>query len=512
MKRRYNFYVALCMLCISFMLAGCHSEEEKPQATPVPTDAVQEVTDIPEGSGDKTADTERDAAGTDGSKTAPEEAGSEKDGSDAALEKDDSEKDGSDAALEKDGSEKDGSGEPASEDRTQPAMDDEALERYAQMSGMSMEQIKAMMNQTASMSDEDMAKMAELYGGNSAEPVILGELALPASSTVLSKELALQALSLCGGHTKAASAKLFTDNGFEIVLQRNFEKAYSDESHTCAYTIAQKTVNYGGKDRPLIAVAIRGTSGAEWYSNFDYSDSRTDDTVYADNFLFAAQSISVDLVSTLIANPDALILVCGHSRGAAAANLLGMLLNESKGKENVFCYTFATPNTYRGAEEKTDCDNIFNYINPGDVVPYLPLAGLGYRRIGTDIMLPGNPEDSERISASMDILCQIAPTISQYYGERHSLVGAGLSDDGMTAYEVMLAFASQLTGMTTAQNNNMTMNDIMAIMQENPGSAESDFVPVFEVLKRISFTDGGDGMTILAQHMPNTYKKLIEIA
>lgn len=502
MKRKHvQYYIAAMICCMTIILAGCHSgDEEKPQATPVPTAAGQtaEVTEAPKTEG-KLPDGTASEEVIPENENKPTEPVKEPEKQENADEKE--------PVISPDPTEAPKMPETSGE---QFALDDEALEKYAQMSGMSVEQIKAMMNQTAGMSDEDMAKMAELYGGNTGEPVIIGEPALPEASTILSKELALQALTLCGGHTKAASAQLFTDNGFEVVLQRNYEKAYSDESHTCAYTVAKKNVSYGGAERPLIVVAIRGTSGAEWYSNFDYSDSRTDDTVYADNFLFAAQSISVDLISTLIANPDALVLVCGHSRGAAAANLLGMLLNESRGKENVFCYTFATPNTYRGADEKADCDNIFNYINPSDVVPYLPLAGLGYRRIGTDIMLPGKPEDVERIAASMDVLYQVAPSISQYYGERHSLTGAGLSDDGMTAYEVMLAFASQLTGMTTAKNNNITMKEITEIMQKDPGSAESDFVPVFEVLQRISFTDG-DGMTILAQHMPNTYKTLIEL-
>ena len=379
------------------------------------------------------------------------------------------------------------------------------MEQLSEMSGMPVDQLKAMLGEDGS----NISQFAAMYSSNG--PVEVGELELPENTAEFSYTLAQQALTLCTGHQEKAQAQLLEMNGFEIVSQKNYNKEYNDDSHTCAYTVGKKTVEYRGQERPLLIVAIRGTNGAEWFSNFDYSESQDDDTtVYADNFLACAQAISVELVPVFMGNPGALVLICGHSRGAAAAALLGMLLNETKGSENVFCYTYATPNNYRGSEEKNNCENIFNIINPCDVVPMVPLSGLGYRRIGKDIILYGEPKEIDRISTSMNTLYMSAPSIKQYYEERHSLTNQGLSEDGMTAYEIMLALASTMTGVRTDKNGGLNLKDLQDMMAKTPTSAMSDFAPLFEVLGR-AFSSGDGGMTIFSQHMPAVYGKLMEI-
>lgn len=379
------------------------------------------------------------------------------------------------------------------------------MEQLSEMSGMPVDQLKAMLGEDGS----NISQFAAMYSSNG--PVEVGELELPENTAEFSYTLAQQALTLCTGHQEKAQAQLLEMNGFEIVSQKNYNKEYNDDSHTCAYTVGKKTVEYRGQERPLLIVAIRGTNGAEWFSNFDYSASQDDDTtVYADNFLACAQAISVELVPVFMENPGALVLICGHSRGAAAAALLGMLLNETKGSENVFCYTYATPNNYRGSEEKNNCENIFNIINPCDVVPMVPLSGLGYRRIGKDIILYGEPKEIDRISTSMNTLYMSAPSIKQYYEERHSLTNQGLSEDGMTAYEIMLALASTMTGVRTDKNGGLNLKDLQDMMAKTPTSAMSDFAPLFEVLGR-AFSSGDGGMTVFSQHMPAVYGKLMEI-
>ena len=379
------------------------------------------------------------------------------------------------------------------------------MEQLSEMSGMPVDQLKAMLGEDGS----NISQFAAMYSSNG--PVEVGELELPENTAEFSYTLAQQALTLCTGHQEKAQAQLLEMNGFEIVSQKNYNKEYNDDSHTCAYTVGKKTVEYRGQERPLLIVAIRGTNGAEWFSNFDYSASQDDDTtVYADNFLACAQAISVELVPVFMENPGALVLICGHSRGAAAAALLGMLLNETKGSENVFCYTYATPNNYRGSEEKNNCENIFNIINPCDVVPMVPLSGLGYRRIGKDIILYGEPKEINRISTSMNTLYMSAPSIKQYYEERHSLTNQGLSEDGMTAYEIMLALASTMTGVRTDKNGGLNLKDLQDMMAKTPTSAMSDFAPLFEVLGR-AFSSGDGGMPVFSQHMPAVYGKLMEI-
>lgn len=85
------------------------------------------------------------------------------------------------------------------------------------------------------------------------------------------------------------------------------------------------------------------------------------------------ESLNGYLTTNGIGNP--IILVTGHSLGAAIANLVAAELNETEGAEDVFSYTFATPNTVNAAdsEEPTHYTNIFNILNNNDLVPHFPM-------------------------------------------------------------------------------------------------------------------------------------------
>ncbi len=72
---------------------------------------------------------------------------------------------------------------------------------------------------------------------------------------------------------------------------------------------------------------------------------------------------------------DPIILITGHSLGAAIANLTANYLTQELGADNVYAYTFATPNTVNKAngEEPIKHDNIFNILNNNDAVPHFPM-------------------------------------------------------------------------------------------------------------------------------------------
>ena len=338
---------------------------------------------------------------------------------------------------------------------------------------------------------------------NSDLKIPLSYLMLPKSSAEFSLTLAQQALALCSGHTKDATSALLQKAGFKTLLQANFDKSDDDPSHNCAYTIGKKQVIYGGKSRTLLLVAIRGTNAGEWYSNFDFSPSHSDETTFAENFLFAAQDVFLGMQEILKGEDDPLVLVCGHSRGAACANLLGVLLNATCDPANVFVYTYATPATVHGGDLGVDCSNIFNLINPCDIVPMMPMAAWGYSRAGKDIVLPGDKVKAARLTETMDDLYKIAPTISQYYKERHSLTSSGLSETGLTTFEMMLSIGKSLTGITTdagADWDNSVLDGF---------SEDSDFHPLVEALEKASGNNGEKAKAVLQQHLPNTYQLLM---
>ena len=364
---------------------------------------------------------------------------------------------------------------------------------------------------TSSGMSADMADMLSAYAMTMTDAAAVESIDLPEHTTDLSLPLAQEALTLCTGHTKAGQAEIMLNSGFEIVMQKGYDKADSDTSHTCAFTVAKKLVDFYGQARTLIVVAVRGTNAGEWVSNFDFARDGGDEAVYAENFLQAAQSVYINLISVLSDYPDALILVCGHSRGAACANLLGMTLDDLRGRENVFVYTFATPTTYRGDDGITGYENIFNFLNPADVVTHLPLEGWGYGHIGIDLVLPNEAESTERVSAAMQEFAETSPTIEAYYNEVHSLTGADTdSDSDTTTYQIMLAMASSMTGLSFEENGGLSMADMYAIMDGSETGAESVYAGLFRQLEKVIGRDGSWGMTIFGQHMPATYSALID--
>ena len=304
--------------------------------------------------------------------------------------------------------------------------------------------------------------------------------------------LVRQCQVLASGYDAEDEASLFEAAGMQVLLQQGYDKPLTDPAHTCAFTIG-----YGTGDTPVCLIVIRGTRGAEWYANMDVAPSRNMDTVFAENFLYAASDV-FQALDRLPAFPENTIyLVTGHSRGAACANLLALLLNERFGPEHVLGLTFATPATLR-SRDLAAADNIWNYLNPEDAVPMLPLSSWGFCRAGHDILLPG---DGGPAASLLDTLTALAPSLESYYSVRHSLTGPGVSDDGISAYEIMLLFADALSGESLPSGQSMAESGGLSGLT---GSG-SDLEPLLLRMQELSARQGEGFSELLEQHLPNTY-------
>ncbi|MFQ9179714.1 MAG: lipase family protein [Eggerthella lenta] len=148
-----------------------------------------------------------------------------------------------------------------------------------------------------------------------------------------------------------------------------------------AYTLASKTIASDGDGKPvtLLFVGIRGTYGAEWLSNFNFLGAGSDD---ADHRGFKAAEEEVEkavrsYASDLGIDPaHTRILITGHSRGGAIANLLAADLGDPDDdasalapSSGIYAYTFAAPCATR-ADDRHDprFGNIFNVVNEADIV------------------------------------------------------------------------------------------------------------------------------------------------
>lgn len=343
-----------------------------------------------------------------------------------------------------------------------------------------------------------------------AAPVFSETLSLPRESSCCEKKAALPILKLCTAHAEDLTRDVFSDFGFSIVLQKNYGRPPERIDHTSAYTIGQGHVLVEGKSVPAYLVVVRGTDGNEWYSDFNFNFDAGDENHFAMNFLSSAEDVFLDCVSQ-IKNRDAIIIVAGHSRGAAVANILALLLNQIYSPSKIYAYTFACPATVKnlsGIEEK----NIFNFLNPNDLVPNFPLAGWGFRRAGTDIFLDSASEkiSAKKINDEMDVLLKICPTAKSFYCDRHSLVHSGLSEKGMTAYEIMTAVAERLSNLKIRSLESGSIDLDFGDLNIPSFDTGSDFYVLFKVLSRLSKNGGKGFADLLSEHLPETYRIKIE--
>ena len=347
---------------------------------------------------------------------------------------------------------------------------------------------------------------------------------LPKQSTDFNTATAKTLLTICTKHFADKTAAVFNMYGISVIKQCNYDKPDSEITHTSAYTVGKGKVKVDGAYREAFIIAVRGTNGAEWYSNFDFAPSRNPNTSFAENFLFSAQDILLDVQNVIErkkTEKKPLVIVCGHSRGAACANILGILLDEVYAPQDVYVYTFACPETVRNV--LYDVKNIFNVINPCDIVPRMPLAAWGFSRAGSDVLLTGDDSYAKSLDDAVAALYKLAPDINGYYEVRHSLTNAGISEDGATPYDMMTLLSSILADITS---KNIDRSDVESIVPttltvtpnesvsklslSSVVSSSSDFSNFAYYLQKLSSDDGASAKKLLNEHMPAAYMKLLD--
>ena len=172
---------------------------------------------------------------------------------------------------------------------------------------------------------------------------------------------------------------------FDSVKYYEYGDTLNDTQDKVAYSIATKTAVGGAT---LVAVAVRGGGyGCEWSSNFNVGEGQD----FHDGFNTAAKAVYRNVVKYVSQiEGDVKLWVTGYSRGAAVANLLAAKLDDYSSStsqfdaEDIFTYTFATPQGVTTSQNTTDdlYKNIFNIVNPGDVVPMVAPSGWNFTRYG----------------------------------------------------------------------------------------------------------------------------------
>lgn len=275
--------------------------------------------------------------------------------------------------------------------------------------------------------------------------------------------------------------------GFSRNAKFNYHTDYDPQS--VGVIISSKQI----EDTTIIAVVLRGTSGKEWYSNFDIGRDIEQSGVhkgFSTATSFVNKKIEMYLVNYGVDKSKAKFFVTGHSRGAAVANLLSADLIDKYSSDNVYAYTFATPNTTTLASAKdAQYKGIFNFVNPEDFIPYIPLENWGFTKYGTTITFPSSDTDPEfkikleqasknytqytgrrlktfkgtkKLNEFLQTAYTLAPTVNDYYEKKHEICGLSMS-----MYEYMMTVAFILN------NENILTNGLIII-----GSDGTDFEPI----------------------------------
>ena len=150
-----------------------------------------------------------------------------------------------------------------------------------------------------------------------------------------------------------------------------YDSVYSVNTNTNAVLYdLQLTEDEPITTRPLVVVTVRGSVTLnDWINN-----AITQLYPMDNRFATLKDEVAQNLTNDISGLSDPIILVTGHSLGAAIANLLAAELSAELGVEDVYAYTFATPQvvTESLGQVAVPYPNIFNILNSNDVVTYMP--------------------------------------------------------------------------------------------------------------------------------------------
>ncbi len=186
------------------------------------------------------------------------------------------------------------------------------------------------------------------------------------------------------------------------------------------YFIANRDVELSGTTYNLLFTGFIGSYTKQWFSNFDplglervcndgkgYAGDEEKGIIHL-GFADAREYVYAKLTDYIERHPsehETKIIIIGHSRGAATANLLAAKLIKNGGfenlplkNENIFTYCYATPNgvLMDKVEILDDYKRIFNYVSPEDFVTVCLPAAAGFGKYGTVLKILGDDNKSSR--------------------------------------------------------------------------------------------------------------------
>ncbi len=229
----------------------------------------------------------------------------------------------------------------------------------------------------------------------------------------------------------------------EDSIRYHYELDYGDElgNDQCAYSMATIPLPDAS---PLVILTVRGTPAGnnEWLSNLNIANSKDEEIAnedgvrYHEGFFKAEKAILSALLSYVreegLPPKKIRLLIAGHSRGAAVANLIGMHVVEQNLFDPAHCYvyTIACPNVATVDESYARDPRfafIWNIVNAEDIVPSIPFNRVGkwnYRKFG-NIKVLSNSWSAGREKFRTDLYPKMNRTYRYLTGRSYQPSGTG---------------------------------------------------------------------------------------
>ena len=232
------------------------------------------------------------------------------------------------------------------------------------------------------------------------------------------------------------------------------------------YFIADKKENINGEEYTVVFAGFIGSNGYQWYSNFDPNGTQRKHS-YAGNFEkgkvhlgfadardFAIGKLQAHINNLNVDKSKLKLIITGHSRGAATANLVSAKILDGTGLcygSNLYTYTFATPNV---VNQRADGVNIyadkykciFNIVNPEDFVTKVLLSDWGFGRYGVTYTLPSKTNDN---NYEKYYLSKMRPEFNKYTGQTYVPYTRGEK----STYSIVKTMSSEVKTLSQLYDN-----------------------------------------------------------
>lgn len=282
-------------------------------------------------------------------------------------------------------------------------------------------------------------------------------------------------------------------------------------------------------DKTTVLLVFRGTHKGEWYSNFQIGEGR-EHAGFSAATDFALTEFEGYIDANNLSKKNLRLVITGHSRGGAVANLLAKRLVDSDAYKSVTAYTFASPATTTAQDAKSPAYKfIYNILNPEDFICYIPLEKWGYSRYGTDMEFlcntdegyeenytvmenifeelagyahTGYPRGASDVGIFLDTAYKIAPTVRDYYNKE-----LAVTPHRLTLYDYMQKVGALLCGDDTLSNGMFLVSSSATPLFDTLTGFMMEGICLEDVAKKADIT----ASAVNCAHTYETYMAWLEV-